>query len=483
MAAGGDRTALHGLEERLFKLVSRKATSVQWGEWLRAPLEHAMAEGDKDLTMTLLKAGANGGSGWKGCGGRTLLDAAAEGGNDDVVSTQLKAGGSADLNAVSGAKNMTALHRACRGGHTAAADTLLVEGADVDLVDSEERDALHYALQGGHQELAKHVLIAGANVNAEDHAGDTPLHLAAALEDDNLVYTLLRKGAGVNAANAKGQCALHIAVEHGRISSAEALLKAGADPNVRYTSRPSKIGQCSPLYLARRDSAMTKVLLRHGADLKALDKMGCTALHCAAASGAPDVIDVLVEGAADLEAKSLRVRMYGTYRFSGFTALHSATYLLENMAKLLEKRANINVTDDNGLTPLHVVCMTAANHALAVETADFLLRKGADETITDDDGNTPKDLIESGADPSGRLQRLLVNAPADRTWRRRGMLVLCRARSIKVVAGDGDGKVGKVPCHGKEVGAGAAAGGRGCVLTRMVGLEDKEVFRSIVMFL
>eukprot|EP00752_Nemacystus_decipiens_P012623 g11179.t1 len=482
MAAGGDRTALHGLEERLFKLVSRKATSAQWAEWLRAPLEHAMAEGDKDLAMTLLTAGANGGSGWKGCDGRTLLDAAAEGGNDDVLSALLKAGGSADLNAVSGAKNMTALHRACRGGHTAAAQALLVEGADVDLVDSKQRDALYYALQGGHQELAKHVLIADANVNGKDHAGDTPLHLAAALEDDNLVYTLLRKGACVNAANAKGLCALHVAVNHRRISSAEALLKAGADPNVGYSPKTHAC-LCCPLYLARRDSAMTKVLLRHGADVKAFDRIGYTALHCAAASGAPDVIDALVESGADLEAKSLRFSKSGTYRVSGFTPLHSATDRLPNMAKLLEKGANVNVTDDNGLTPLHVVCMTAAKKALAVERADFLLRRGADETITDDDGNTPKDLIESGADPSGRLQRLLVNAPADRTWRRRGMLVLCRGRSIKVVAGDGDGKVGKVPCHGKEVGAGAAAGGRGCVLTRVVGLEDKEVFRSIVMFL
>ncbi|CAM9565228.1 unnamed protein product, partial [Ectocarpus sp. 12 AP-2014] len=85
MATEEDRTALGGLETRLFQLVSKKATSAQWAEWLRVPLEHAVAEGDKDLALTLLKAGANGGSGWKGCDDRTLLQAAAEGGDDEVI--------------------------------------------------------------------------------------------------------------------------------------------------------------------------------------------------------------------------------------------------------------------------------------------------------------------------------------------------------------------------------------------------------------
>ncbi|CAM9898886.1 unnamed protein product, partial [Ectocarpus sp. 8 AP-2014] len=85
MATEEDRTALGGLETRLFQLVSKNATSAQWEEWLRAPLEHAVAEGDKDLALALLKAGANGGAGWKGCDDRTLLQAAAEGGDEEVV--------------------------------------------------------------------------------------------------------------------------------------------------------------------------------------------------------------------------------------------------------------------------------------------------------------------------------------------------------------------------------------------------------------
>ncbi|CAM9957717.1 unnamed protein product [Ectocarpus sp. 6 AP-2014] len=85
MATEEDRTALGGLETRLFQLVSKNATSAQWAEWLRAPLEHAVAEGDKGLALDLLKAGENGRPGWQGCDDRTLLQAAAEGGDEEVV--------------------------------------------------------------------------------------------------------------------------------------------------------------------------------------------------------------------------------------------------------------------------------------------------------------------------------------------------------------------------------------------------------------
>lgn len=349
------------------------------------------------------------------------------------------------------------------------------------LVNSDQRSPLHCALQGGHQELAKHVLVAGADVNVKDHAGDTPLHLAAALEEDNLVCTLLRRGARMDAANSKGQSSLHIAVGHGRINSARALLEAGADPNVRYTEEDSISNQCSPLYLARRNLTMTKVLLKHGADLKTQDKVGYTALHWAVSEGSPGVVEALVEGGASLEARSFRMILF-KYPFKGFTPLHAASINLESMRMLLRKGANINVKDGNGQTPLHVVCKISAKVTSALTMADFMLRRGADETITDNDGYTPDDLIERDAAQAGCLHWLLVNAPADRTWRRRGMLVLCRAQTTKVLGGAGDEKSRKVSCP-TEVGAGAGGGGGVCVLTRLVVLEADEVFRTIVRFL
>ncbi|CAM9796415.1 unnamed protein product, partial [Ectocarpus fasciculatus] len=115
----------------------------------------------------------------------------------------------------------------------------------------------------------------------------------------------------------------------------------------------------------------------------------------------------------------------------GLTPLHLAAYrdTLCTLLALLQKGANANARDEVGQRPLHVVCKYPKARSVAV--ADLLLRWGADETATDNDGNTPADLVKSGAGPNERLQRLLANAPADRAWRRRGMVVMLRAHGVE----------------------------------------------------
>lgn len=141
------RAALNRMKKRLFKLVSQGATSQQWAQWLRVPLEYALAEGDKDLALSLLKAGADKGAGWKGCGQGSLLYAATEGGIAEMVSyLLLEKEALNELDAISfhdGPKNMTALHSAITGGHTAAARVLMLAGANMRLRDTRKRSALH----------------------------------------------------------------------------------------------------------------------------------------------------------------------------------------------------------------------------------------------------------------------------------------------------------------------------------------------------
>ncbi|CAN0293773.1 unnamed protein product, partial [Hapterophycus canaliculatus] len=60
---------LEGAGDTIFKLVCERATPGQWTEWLRAPLEHAAGTGNQDLVDKLLRAGANGSAGWRGCHG------------------------------------------------------------------------------------------------------------------------------------------------------------------------------------------------------------------------------------------------------------------------------------------------------------------------------------------------------------------------------------------------------------------------------
>ncbi|CAB1102917.1 unnamed protein product [Ectocarpus sp. CCAP 1310/34] len=410
MAAEADRTALKGLEKRLFKL-------------------HAVAGGDKDLALTLLKAGANGGSGWEGCSDRNLPQAAAEGGDEEVV---------------------TALHRALIWGHTGAARALMVAGADTSLLDAEKRSALHYAIRGGHLQLAGDAIIGATNLQAKDVNGDNPLHFAAA-HDDKFVSTILRRGARVDRPNREGKYPLHVEVEYNRLTVAEALLTVGANLNVRFGI--SK--RYSPLYFAlRRSPAMTRALLQHGA-----------------ASFEP------YHGVC------------GKHSSVGLTPLHVAAYYHRSlsMAALLRSGANVDAEADNGLTPLHMVCKTSLAPG-SVKANDLLLSWDADETTTDHDGRTPKALVSGRSSLRWRVRQKLANAPADRLWRSRGMLVMCRASPQKVT---GTGRGGRGGRARARIGSGRGRGGRsasrgrrnGNLLARVVGQKDDELFRAIATFL
>ena len=494
MAAWEDRAALQGSLERIFRLMSAQRRE-RWTEWLRPPLEHAVAEGDHDLALTLLKAGASGAGCKAGCGGCTVLDAAAEIGNGKVVSALLEAGSLADIDTVSGPERLSPLHRAIAGGHTAAARALILAGADVSLLDSTSRGALHYAVQGRHGALAEDVMIAGADVNAANRDGETPLMIASAAGDSHSVRAILLRGGRVGAADRTGRRPLHAAVRGGHTAVVEALLKAGADPSARYGNNL----KVSPLQLAcsSRDAAVTTALLKHGADVKGSDGFGFTALHWAAYRGEPCVLDALIEAGADTEARSSQVWLAGHQdSHVGLTPLHIAAFFRRSstprMSVLLRRGADVNARDGHMQTPLHLVAASSPGRKSSVAAADFLLRRGADETIKDMYGRTPEDLAAESApeDPTGRrLRRLLRGAPRDRTWRRRGMLILCRAHSEEARRGEKGGLAGKFSRQGKGAGSGASAAaprhgpGEAGVVARVVGLDAEGLFRTIVEYL
>jgi len=56
---------------------------------------------------------------------------------------------------------------------------------------------------------------------------------------------------------------------------------------------------------------------------------------------------------------------------------------------LLENKADIDVQDNEGWTPLHAVCQYGF-----IETAQFLLKQKADPGVANFDNNLPVDLIE-----------------------------------------------------------------------------------------
>ncbi len=465
---------LDGLEVDIFKLVAEGATSKQWKEWLRAPLEHAAAKGNMDLFTRLMDAGADGSAGWRGCRGRTLLGAAAYGQKEQMVLTLLLAGAEPDVNVKFGANRETALHVAAAYGSNPSCTHLLLSGADPNLLDIANYSPLHLAALAGHDGIIYKLLLKGARPDTKSSKSQlTPLHVAAFKGHASCVSALVRGGAYKDPRNGMGETPLHLAAQGNKVAAALELLAAGAAIDIGDTNKRS------PLNVA--------------------------ALH-----GQVDVIRVLIKAGADVESKGLYDE----------TPLQLAANRGDagTMQELLEMGADVHARDWDGNTPLHLACAH-----ICVDAVELLLRWGADEGATNDCGEDAEDTVKFFLNDSNdsdddsdddfdeffdeeqypeqcqtdgkRICEMLARAPADRSWRRRGWLVLARSIPAKVNfainKGSGSDRSSAKEADtsgGDSEGSGSGgAGGHTIEIRRLLGwlicLEVENVFRSVVSFL
>ena len=248
-----------------------------------------------------------------------------------------------------------------------------------------------------------------------------PLHAAAARGRVDIVHFMLNKGYDKDVLDEEGFTPIQMAAIGGHDAVARALLSAGADVSVRCHDGKSALERAA----AHGHVGVLRVLIEYGADVNAARPSGLTALHIAALWNTAQVIDALVEAGADIEHESGNVG----------TPLHAATTSRSIAASLVLLRHGASVSKQSaaGRTPLHQAASNAGALGSA-ELVDLLLRRGADEEAVDRDGRTAADVVESlvgGNDGVAgdveRVRKLLANAPADRAWRRRGFVVMCRA--------------------------------------------------------
>lgn len=456
-AAAKNCTPLIGAEAEIFKLIFAGATPDQWAEWLRVPLEHAAAAGNPHLFARLVEAGANCGAGWSGCGGRTLLDAAALGGNVDVISAVLQKGSRSDVNVLARSSKRSALYTAVVGGHEAAARKLIMAGADVNYVDPVDGyPALVLAVRSGSATMVTDLLLAGASPCDCNDGDNYPssvslLQVAAAEGHQEIVSAMLSTTANINAADRYGNTALMLAARRGHLSTATTLLAAGVDVGIRTIDGETALH----VAVSAGQVSIMEAILKHGADVNARDSRNWTALHYASVlKQHPGTVDVLLRAGANINAKD----------DSGCSPLHFAAErgCCEAALALLRRGAQLDESENHGNTALHLACRSLLSNL--ADTVDLLLRWGASEVAVNNAGQTPLQLLDAcldglktspnewnrhlaeGIEPvSVPARLLLVRAPTDRVWRRRCLLVMLRARNEKeTVSSSLCGRGGKV---------------------------------------
>jgi ankyrin repeat protein len=228
--------------------------------------------------------------------GRTALMLAAAGGKGAAVKKLAALG--ADVNAATYTDGKTALHLAAEQG-TVTDELLAAPGLNLNPADDSGNTPMHAAAAGGKTDSVGKMQAKGVSLDGADPRGQTALHKAIAAGQIDTALDLVQKGADVNAL-AGGKGPLHLAAEKGDVALLNALTNAGADMN-----KADADGR-TPLHSAcaagKADLAGRLILL--GARVDAADKDGNTPLHLALEKKLDGTVNGLLARGADPKARN-----------------------------------------------------------------------------------------------------------------------------------------------------------------------------------
>jgi ankyrin repeat protein len=327
--------------------------------------------------------------------------------------------GTVDPNEDPHVDGVTGVHVAAEEGHLECVNLLIEAGADVTVLDEEDRTPLLLAVKGNYGEVASALVRAGADPNTPyvDEEGESHNLLMDSIIVENADFALLliEHGADVYYMDDHKVTTLLQASHRGIANVTEALLnrhasspKAGEESWVDSASDEG----VTPLLAASSEGhvSIVKMLLSTGgADVNAKDKEGTNSLMAASARGHLEVIQSLIvtEG---IDVNSQNVDGHTALMFA-YNGKNQVETLWERYSQFvsdakLEKSAagaaigagdatkgdvadakKQELIDDGGTGPL--IQEALKNHTTLV---DLLLKAGANTALKDKEGHVAKDF-------------------------------------------------------------------------------------------
>jgi ankyrin repeat protein len=167
-------------------------------------------------------------------------------------------------------------------GNIKAAELLLEKGADAEVGNFKGVTALHLAIeQPRNRDIWKILFKKRLNVDFKDEDKTTPLHQAVKKGNDEIVGLLLEIGADIEARDKNGETPLFYAVSRSRHSGyhkvLDILLEKGSNVNTVDESGATVLHHAAK----SGSGSVTLRLIKHGANIKARDSDGLTALQLA----------------------------------------------------------------------------------------------------------------------------------------------------------------------------------------------------------
>ena len=244
----------------------------------------------------------------------------------------------------------TGLYEACCSGHLDIVDTLLSQGAYINVISSpgsvrasKARQALRGACKYQQLDIVQVLVERGADINTKNNANETALYESCRDGHTDIVSYLLEMGADLTIPNNRGMQPLHVAIRQTHLNVVCLLLGNRADAN------KTVAGQTwTPLHIAAQVNhvGIAEALLRYDAIVDAQNADGQTALYMACRQGFPNMVELLLYYSA-----SPNLRSEG-----GYAPLHAAAweghlpvvhFLLESEELDLEAKTNFAQTAYN----------------------------------------------------------------------------------------------------------------------------------------
>jgi ankyrin repeat protein len=281
----------------------------------------------------------------------------------------------------------TLLHVACRNDDRALIETLLTNEADVNIKNRSGRNPLHMACANKNIDIAELLIKHDADINAQDNKCNTCLHIACKNNDLEMVRFLVnQKKIRLDAKTISGwgrskNTCLHITCKKGYAKIVQLLLEKNSDVNIgnNYNQTPLQIA-CS-----KENLPIIKLLINHKSTT---EKNKIIELFMACKYRKPLTLQVLLKNNVNPNAQDK----------NGDTVLHqiSTCHIASNkkdewsiLQLLMNKKADINIQNKQGNTPLHL----AAKKRGCLELIKYLIEMGADLMAENNNSETAYQLI------------------------------------------------------------------------------------------
>jgi len=226
------------------------------------------------------------------------------------------------------------------------------EGNSIDKMTHDSRTYLHWAAMSGRKDLIEYLIAEGSDVNKLDSRNYTPLTFAAYFGLNNVdIYNIF--------------------------------FKSGVNPKQKYKNG------ANILHLSignDKDGSLQKLFASKGLSIKDKDENGYTVFDYAATYGNIELLKSLRKKRVKANNISLINAAKGTRRITNGLDLYK--YLID------EVKINPSVTDENGLTALHIVAKRP-NHSNII---NYFITKGLNVNSTDKENNNILILASSGND-------------------------------------------------------------------------------------